>query len=1015
MGMNEELAGITREEEDRHLEKVIAIADKNLEHAKKSVEDFTNELHELLETYSTKDKEALVFWNNTKVSLNEATLELQRCQRARKKPYFGRIDLIDAKTKKEESYYIGKVGIKDTVTDRVVIDWRAPMATVYYENSLGPCKYSVRNVGEYDIELTRKRTYEIVDDKLIDFYDSEVVANDELLTKYLAKSKKAVLGDIIATIQKEQNLIIRKSPRNNILVQGVAGSGKTTVAMHRISYILYNYESEFRPKDFYIVGSNRILLNYITSVLPDLDVYGISQMTMEQLFVRLLYEDWDEKKYRIRTIKNGEEAAYIKGGYQWFHALVKYCADYEWENLFHDEVRTENTNRVLIEKEELEAFIKQNDGISFQNKVLLLNERVMARLENEISGRDISYTPEMKQEMKRYYQFFFGKNIWKGSIFELYDNFIQQQKEQGLDVVWNETEFDVYDLAGLAYLYKRIKETDMVREASHVVIDEAQDFGMMAYASLYYCLRGCTYTIMGDVSQNIHYGTGLNDWEELKGLILKSKFDTFGLLKKSYRNTVEISNFATGILRHGTFQVYPVEPIIRHGKEVELTKCLTEGQLVDEAVKQIQMWKEEGYETIAVICREELEAKEVSIKLQEKVELNDSNLETTEFGSGVMVLPVEYTKGLEFDTVLLWNPSKLQYSETDGNVKLLYVAATRALHELKVIYYDEVTDLIGKTVTESKNWNVVEPEEVKTERVKIKPVVTRRRRVIEEGDLLAGDERRTGPRRITVQGQETVKKEQKTKIRPEDIGSINESPYLFGDVPDATKLHPPGHGKIDISVKWIKKNSAYVDIASAYGLLRITPISDYIIRIQFMKGQIGSFEEERQWIYEQPKAKWACKETRDVIGIATEKIMITLEKKTGVLKFYSRDRKLLLSERLKDARQVENGDKKQVWNYFEWTKKEKIWARGLASSDLLPMNMKARYISFGQKKIQMPFVVSDNGYGLAIASKGTVMCCNIPMYGSYISQEETDKIDYFFIYGASAAGSLELYKRCRCI
>lgn len=130
-----------------------------------------------------------------------------------------------------------------------------------------------------------------------------MVANDELLTKYLAKNKKAVLGEIIATIQKEQNLIIRRSPKTNIIVQGVAGSGKTTVAMHRISYILYNYSDDFRPEDFYIIGSNRILLNYITGVLPELDVYGIRQMTMEQLFIRLLYEEWDERKYRFHLLE----------------------------------------------------------------------------------------------------------------------------------------------------------------------------------------------------------------------------------------------------------------------------------------------------------------------------------------------------------------------------------------------------------------------------------------------------------------------------------------------------------------------------------------------------------------------------------------------------------------------------------------------------------------------------------------------------------------------------------------
>lgn len=148
--------------------------------------------------------------------------------------------------------------------------------------------------------------------------------------------------------------------------------------------------------------------------------------------------------------------------------------------------------------------------------------------------------------------------------------------------------FDVYDLAALAYIYKRIKETDPVREASHVVIDEAQDFGMMSYRCLHYCLYGCTYTIMGDTSQNIHFEYGLNDWEELKKLILTGIFDAFGLLRKSYRNTVEISEYANEILRHGDFSIYPVEPIIRHGNPVQTVACPDENKLLADTVTTIK-------------------------------------------------------------------------------------------------------------------------------------------------------------------------------------------------------------------------------------------------------------------------------------------------------------------------------------------------------------------------------------------------------------------------------------------
>ena len=180
--------------------------------------------------------------------------------------HFGRIDFTDAGLKKNECYYIGKSVIAEDAAKPRVIDWRAPIASVYYEKTLGACTYSVKGEGAFEIDLSRKRTYEIENDELKDFYDTDVVANDELLTKYLARNKRAVLGEIIATIQQEQNEIIRKKPQHNVIVQGGAGSGKTTVAMHRISYILYNYDLEFQPKDFYIIGSNRILLNYINII-----------------------------------------------------------------------------------------------------------------------------------------------------------------------------------------------------------------------------------------------------------------------------------------------------------------------------------------------------------------------------------------------------------------------------------------------------------------------------------------------------------------------------------------------------------------------------------------------------------------------------------------------------------------------------------------------------------------------------------------------------------------------------
>ena len=293
------------EKEQKNLDNCVQVIKDNIAFYEREIAVMSADIKEMYKRYHDNDPEIFVELSNT-ITMNEnMKIFLHKNQRALKKPYFGRIDILSEKGKKEQ-FYLGKGGVMKDSTTILVVDWRAPIAAIYYENGLGKCSYSVPGGSEIPVELKQKRTYEIEGERLIDYYDSEVIANDELLTKYLMKNKEAVLGEIVATIQKEQNDIIRKSPHRNIIVQGVAGSGKTTVAMHRISYILYNYEKRFRPEDFYIIGSNRILLNYITGVLPDLDVHGIRQMMMEELFVRLLYEEWKENKYKIVSCKKEE-------------------------------------------------------------------------------------------------------------------------------------------------------------------------------------------------------------------------------------------------------------------------------------------------------------------------------------------------------------------------------------------------------------------------------------------------------------------------------------------------------------------------------------------------------------------------------------------------------------------------------------------------------------------------------------------------------------------------------------
>ena len=474
------------------------------------------------------------------------------------------------------------------------------------------------------------------------------------------------------------------------------------------------------------MGSNRILLEYITGVLPDLDVYGIRQMTMEQLFVRLLYEDWDEQSCSILENTAAAQGSMDRGTFGWFQALTEFGVRIEAERICMDSVVLDRRQFVeglkggvagvfderegepqpsdlveLLSGKAIRDYVEQTNA-SVQTKINMLNERLIIKIKDEFLKNGLRYSEKERKAILKEYRGYFGKKIFDISIFELYQRFLLEQKEKGYEVSVPEQAYDVYDLAALAYLYKRMKETEVISEAHHVVIDEAQDYGMMAYAVLKYCMKDCTYTVMGDVSQNIHFGFGLADWEELRKLLCSQDGDSFGILKKSYRNTVEISEFATKILHHGSFEPYPVEPIIRHGKEVEIMQFPTKRELYEETARRCRAWQKQGLNTIAIVCRTPEKAELVARQLGRLIPVCESNLEKAVFSDGIMVLPVVYTKGLEFDAVLIFDPDKEEYPVDDGHAKLLYVAATRALHELCVLYREDLTGLIAEPLPEEK-------------------------------------------------------------------------------------------------------------------------------------------------------------------------------------------------------------------------------------------------------------------------------------------------------------------------
>ena len=708
--------------EEKHLEETLGVIKKNIELYSEEYKKLSDETKELYDNYRSSNPE---LHNDLVVGLDmKSQVEriLLKNMAAVKKPYFARIDYYEKEDKERFSLYIGKNGVRKNRTESLIVDWRAPVSSVYYESEVGESSYKTPDGETIDISLELKRTYEINDGTLIDFYDSDVVTNDEFLTKYLSKNKEVVLGEIIATIQKEQNEIIRDTPFHSVIVQGVAGSGKTTVAMHRISYILYNYKDKFRPDEFYVIGSNKMLLNYITGVLPNLDVYNINQMTLQEFFLLLLEGDFDPRKGKYtlsdRFLKLDEtesesgraELRAYKGSMHYIKALDYYLKQYVFKTVVTEPAVYKG--ETIFTREEILYFLNFFEEKPLQEKIDLLNKQLTYRI-SSINEQEQQRKEVTNAEVKPYKNYF-GNRSKKINLMEVYLEFLdelerepEEFRKQGIQILSEEgirllrqdlqrKRLDLYDLAMLLLIKKRLKRTMDFEYVSHIIIDEAQDFGVMVFYLLKALFKNCAYTIMGDVSQNIHYDSGMNDWEALKQEVFQPEKDKFYVLAKSYRNTVEISNFASQVLKKCSFKTYDIQPIIRHGNEVAISRVTSEKEMVTAAVRILNEILQNGYDTIAVICRTVEETRRVQKRLSPHIGLEQlpENLEDMTFMNGIMVLPIHMTKGLEFDAVLIWNPDEKSYKANDADAKLLYVAITRAMHELYIIYQGSLTKLL---------------------------------------------------------------------------------------------------------------------------------------------------------------------------------------------------------------------------------------------------------------------------------------------------------------------------------
>lgn len=1091
-----EMIRTDKQYEEQYLREVTDVVQENIVRYTADTDRMRAELDEMMVRFHDDNPELWQVMENTDTMYKAEMSALGKCRRAVTKPYFGRI-LFTGESGEKESLYIGRGGISKDAKHQLVADWRAPISNAYYENGLGECTFRTPDGDYITIDLSLKRTFDIADGKLTGYFDSEAAANDELLNKYLARNKQAVLSEIIATIQKEQNDIIRRTPLRNVIVQGAAGSGKTTVAMHRISYILYNYADRISPKEFCIIGSNTMLLNYITGVLPELDVEGIRQMTMEELFITLLYEQWDSRRCTVTDLNREDLRIAAKGKASYFDAVRKFCERLEKEQIKCDDLildpvmftegikdgvpgvydRTGGVQsskaKVIMRGDTIARFLEENPAMSIQNKILTLNERLHDNVEQELAHRDISYTAKEKKAIRAYFKDRFGRSEYQISVFDLYDRFLAEdgaaagvysevpeaaelRTDTELKNKRHKKSYDVYDLAALAYIYKRVNEVEQISEAHHIVIDEAQDYGMMAYKVLKACMRECNYTIMGDVSQNIRYDFGINDWQELRDLILDTEGDAFCTLRKSYRNTIEISEFATRILDHGTFEIYPSEPIIRHGKEPVLKKVSSK-DYISAIVAQCEAWQAEGQDTIAVVLRNEEEARKLRTRLSKVMELLPSEPDNAEFGKGVMVLSVAMTKGLEFDSVLIADPTRELFPSDDRNVKLLYVAATRALHELAIIYCGDLTGLIADPIPEGGGKRVIVTE-APEDRGKLRELSRADIELMErdkedvKGDILAkrsseklgggvtdraaalvggtakkradesagavqgtagcgdGDRESAGDNSRTDRGANDGGAADRYKEADRDeSGTEDAAISKYGATVAPSFLQTAGHAAVISQIKWIMKQPDGIYMQSRYGVLRITLISEEVVRISFSKD--SNFATDKTALvrkYNMYKGAM-IKDNGKLVEITTKKLKLVVDKGNGNISYKDAVNREILHERNIEPRYIEEKGA-YARCFMSFTVRSDDTFRSYN-----PADEKTSYIRNASKFIKPDgdapaMIIAKDCAGIVIPSRGDTIFSHTPANGALLITEEK-VCDFFFVLGGDPSATIKLYKK----
>ena len=689
----EEVSNILNEEMLSYINKRKFVTQYILDYRKNAVEEYKDDEDKLIEYFDHERYVKEQAFTTIDKKLKELTI-------LKESPYFGRVTFNDLEFDQKDTLYVGRFGVTPEGSyEPVIVDWRAPVASLFYHGSLGEASYTSPD-GPIKCDIEGRRQIIVKKGELKGVFDSAIDVKDDILQMVLSNNSSDKLKDVIMTIQQEQDEIIRKERTSNIVVNGVAGSGKTTIALHRVAYLLYNYRKELEDKVL-ILGPNGIFMEYISQVLPSLGEVGVKQET----FASFALKEMDSELYIMSFDKYLEkilsedkefiEDAKYKNSYEiikdldnlvkemdkdYFHVEdVKYFGDsviskeeieemfnkhYEYMPLFR---RSEKIKRIILSKikdKRDEKVWELNEELR-KEKEKLTPEELLIEENNLEFRRKLRIREIVKEVMDSRAKL--DSWISREDVLDIYDRFNGNKKE-----------YTINDLAPILYLAIKLEGKKATKDYRHVVIDEAQDYSPLQFKVVRELTGTKYFTVVGDVNQRLIKYSDLAPMMELEKIFDDVNPETYNL-NKSYRSTYEIMEYANKYLDEDR-----IIPIVRHGKPVEEIEFHNNEELSESIIESLKEFSNEGLESIAIITRDKEELEKVYNLISNKVHLVKFDNEDVLYKGGNVIIPSYFAKGLEFDGVIIVDNG----SSKDENEDLIkYIMSTRALHRLKEIQF----------------------------------------------------------------------------------------------------------------------------------------------------------------------------------------------------------------------------------------------------------------------------------------------------------------------------------------